>query len=85
VPHHCLEKIFFAGEIQKYRAFGDAGTIGHFFHAGGGKTFFYKEVERSVKEFTRTRFFAPGPLGQRGGTGLTAKLRKRHEEDWAFY
>ena len=80
VPHHSLEKIFFAGEIQKHRAFGDAGTLGHFFHAGGGKAFFYKEVECGIKEFTRARLFAPGPLG-RGGTGLTANLRKRHAVD----
>jgi len=72
------------GKYKKNRAFGDAGTLGHFFHAGAGKAFFYKEVERSVKEFTRTRFFAPGPLGQRCGTRLTEKLRKRHAEVRAF-
>ena len=58
-PHHRLKQLLFAFEVQKQRAFGHPSLGGHFFRTRGGKTFGNKQIQRSVQQFTRTRFFAP--------------------------
>jgi hypothetical protein len=53
-------------KYRNKRALGHPGAGGYFFGPGGGKAFFYKQVQRRIQQFAGPRFFAPLALGRRG-------------------
>ena len=63
VPHHGFEQLFFAGEVQKQRALGDASAPGDFFDPSRGKAFFYKQRQSRLQQLPRARLFASLALG----------------------
>ena len=80
--HHRFKQIFFALEVQKQGAFGDACPSRDFLHACGRKTFFDKQVQRRIKQFTRTRLFAALSFGRLFGQSLIEGFGHNIVNDW---
>jgi len=64
---HRFEQRFFAGVVQKQRAFGHIGACGHFFHLGSGVAFFHKQAGCGLQQLGRACLFAPSTAGYGAG------------------